>query len=495
MEMTGLKYKIVGRYMDGTAVTAYHIIGTNGVEVKASKDLVTYYIGRGMITNAKCQPSSDGNLIIRGMGINLNDLPVKNERTGEIKDSHGGQSINVAARTNKKNMLQMEIIARLFNGNRVIGYVIRDSYGNEKKIDRDTIMKMAEAGRISNARIAQDGDDKVLRGIGCKIDELPRMRVSKDNKIEVIDEIKEKHDKDSVKIDKKNFSKTVDVTWDEVKEASDVYSKTAVRDEKSNAQGGYKYPIMEVVESKTAKMFIDIGLQRYSIEEIEAGTCGIDNSYGIRMLLTNINEGIEVRCKDISYLAFHAHNIGLIAFVALSKLHKYAKLSELYFSDSVNYLMWREYFGDYRGNNNEKENTTKNRIVVDKSDILAIDRIYNVELSPVSRLGHLKKYPTVNMIMSKTARLSVKTISNYYECESLSVSGVTDLYINIVLVNSRGQRKLISYEKMNKEQLNMKNILIICSAAFKGTEQIENVMAENNIENSVIAYDFNIKMH
>ena len=77
------EYQIVGRYMDGSEVVAYHLQSLEtGKSGRYSKEQVYYLVGREQVTNCTGQIYKD-KVLLRGNGISLDDLPVINE-AGEI---------------------------------------------------------------------------------------------------------------------------------------------------------------------------------------------------------------------------------------------------------------------------------------------------------------------------------------------------------------------------------------------------------------------------
>lgn len=520
MTDTNLKYRITGRYMDGASVVAYHITGSNGDERRVSREMLTYYIGRNMVINAKCQPGTEGQIIIRGVGMNLNDLPVMNIRTGEVKASHGGRSLDSVIQRNGAKKSQFEIISRIYNGNKNIGYVLRSSNGTERKLDRDTVLKLASNGMISNAQTSRDGEELILRGVGCQLDTLPRINLSTgaSRGIEVVDDrqpVKEERDRISKMTDllsktsvARPFNKTVEVYWEKIQKVADEYGRNAVRDIRSNAQGAWKYPTLEVMDSRTSVMLVDAEKAKFEIAEIQKGISEESTGYGVRFVLTsNHGEGIEVRCPDISFLKFHLHNIGMIAYDVISKLYAGAKLREIGFIDKGNQSMWREYFNGYTGSTADTRKTEKTdkpekpeklagNIRVNSSDLVTLDRVYTVEMSPLSKLGTRRTYPSVEMIKQGLAKLSIKTMNGYYICTALETypNSETSLAVRLETADKQNS-KVITYGKLSEEQLSLKNIILICCSAFRGAEQVELAIAESDIEKSVLAYYFAVKIH
>ena len=165
------EYQIVGRYMDGKEVTAYHLQSIDtGKSGRYTREQVAYLVGRGQITNCIGQLYQD-KVILRGNGMNLDDLPVQYEdgksrnmdKLGRVKK---GTDVADA-------MTQFMIIGTIKSGRNVVGYVIQNAGCGVKRIKRQQLLELAEAGRIGNARVQNYKGRTILRGINCNIDELP----------------------------------------------------------------------------------------------------------------------------------------------------------------------------------------------------------------------------------------------------------------------------------------------------------------------------------
>lgn len=164
-------YTIVGRYMDGKEVTGYHLQSIEtGKAGKYTKEQVIYLVGRDQITNCTGQIYQD-KVILRGNGMSLDNLPVQFE-SGKIKNTEQQGKI----RRNEhigQTMEKLLIIGAIKRGKFTVGYVLRNAGGATKDISRDDLIKLAQEGKIGNARV-QNYDGKILlRGINCNLDTLP----------------------------------------------------------------------------------------------------------------------------------------------------------------------------------------------------------------------------------------------------------------------------------------------------------------------------------
>ena len=191
-----ITYRVVGRYMVGKEVTAYHFIGSDGSEISMSRDDTIMMINRNLVDNMRIQPDyNNDDIIIRGKGVNLNTLPVydlskQRFRGNQASNQAANSNVNVARGTNDgRNMAQFTIIKRIMDGNNCIGYVVKDFSGSEKKLSKKQIFELAKNKRISNAVVQRsttmtDGiPDLILRGVGCKLRQLPSVALTADGKI------------------------------------------------------------------------------------------------------------------------------------------------------------------------------------------------------------------------------------------------------------------------------------------------------------------------
>lgn len=166
-----IMYQIVGRYMDGTEVTGYHLQSMDrGKSGRYTREQVAYLVGRDQVTNCSGQIYKD-KLLLRGVGISLDDLPVQQEngvlsRTENIGKVRKGVSAADA-------MTQVMIVKCVIDGKNTLGYIVQNAGGQTKYVDRATLLEMAREGKIGNARV-QDYNGKVLlRGIDCNLNQLP----------------------------------------------------------------------------------------------------------------------------------------------------------------------------------------------------------------------------------------------------------------------------------------------------------------------------------
>lgn len=166
------EYQIVGRYMDGKEVTAYHLQSLDtGKAGRYTREQVAYLVGRGQVTNCEGQIYQD-KLLLRGKGISLEELPVQQEN-GDLTraDSLG----RIRRGTNTHDALtQVMIVGSIVRGRNVLGYVIQNAGGGQARVERDRLIEMARAGRVGNARVQMYNGKPILKGVDCDLSQLPK---------------------------------------------------------------------------------------------------------------------------------------------------------------------------------------------------------------------------------------------------------------------------------------------------------------------------------
>lgn len=168
----GMKYSVVGRYMQGSEVTGYHLVGEDGVtQHKVTKDQLILLIDRGIILNCRMQ-MLQGKPLLRGKGINIGELPVFDEKTGQIKRMENAPTVRTKGNT-AATLGQIHIIGRITKGVSVVGYVTRDNGGIERNMSRDKVIELAAQKMIANATVQKYNGKYLLRGAGVSLEELP----------------------------------------------------------------------------------------------------------------------------------------------------------------------------------------------------------------------------------------------------------------------------------------------------------------------------------
>lgn len=195
MTNNNIMYKVTGRYMEGQKVIGYHLVGEDGSQAQETKSRVIWLINRGMISNMRIQLGPDNEAIIRGKGINLNNLPVfdigkQQYRDNDISQDAANTNVNVSKHVKDANAMgQYKILKRIMYKNKCLGYELQDYSGQITRKKREQVIELAVQRLISNAiaqkykRQDRDIPDIGLRGAGCDLNSLPILIVTDQGKI------------------------------------------------------------------------------------------------------------------------------------------------------------------------------------------------------------------------------------------------------------------------------------------------------------------------
>lgn len=184
---SGIKYAVVGRYMNGSFVSGYHLMGEDGSQLAVSKNKLVYLVGKGIITNCRVQ-MYNGEPLLRGKGINLNDLAVYDKDKGILRRRNNDiPTVKPKGKDPTSIFGQLKIVARLITktqtGVQCVGYVVENAGGVRKNLSRNIVLKMASEKQIGNARIQSYNGSILLRGVGIDLSKLPAIQVDKNGKI------------------------------------------------------------------------------------------------------------------------------------------------------------------------------------------------------------------------------------------------------------------------------------------------------------------------
>jgi hypothetical protein len=188
-------YKATGRYMDGQKVIGYHLVGEDGSQSQENKERVKYLIKSGIIVNMRLQTGENGEEIIRGKGVNLNNLPVFDLGKQTFRNDSASQSAATSKVPVKKSpvadvnlMGQYKLTKRIMLNGKCIGYEIQDYSGATQRKDINTIKQLAYQRLINNAvtnKYTNESGETVvkLRGVGGDLANLPILIVNEQGKI------------------------------------------------------------------------------------------------------------------------------------------------------------------------------------------------------------------------------------------------------------------------------------------------------------------------
>ena len=152
----GARYELVGRVTKGTSVVAYIVKdkATNKIS-QMEKGVVEQLALNKQIYN--CNAQIYNNLVnLKGINCRLNQLP---------KYDNYGQKLGTD--DNKKQAsADLKLIGKIQCGREVQEYVVIyvDDPENKMKIPRDMVLRLAQEGRIINAKSQMNGNSIMLRG-------------------------------------------------------------------------------------------------------------------------------------------------------------------------------------------------------------------------------------------------------------------------------------------------------------------------------------------
>jgi hypothetical protein len=165
------EYQLVGRYYEGKTVVAYQLQSLESNKTgKYTKEALAYLIGRNQITNCQGGINND-QFILRGVGMNIDDLPVVNadgavSRTDSIGKIRRGTSAEDA-------LNQLMLVGVIKSGKNVLGYKVRNAGGGEANLSRQKVLDFAKHGKIGNARVQNYNGQVILKGVGVNLKSLP----------------------------------------------------------------------------------------------------------------------------------------------------------------------------------------------------------------------------------------------------------------------------------------------------------------------------------
>lgn len=170
---TNIMYSVVGRYMVGSKVSGYHVIGSDGSNEQLTKNQLIRLVFKDKITNCRVQMCNDCP-ILRGKGIDLAKLPVYDEVTQKLR---AGNSLVDTSETDPNKVFgKLSIKARLTENGKTVGYMVEDISGTQKRLSTSRVLELALDGQIGNATILNN-DEPTLKGIGCELESLPAIKV------------------------------------------------------------------------------------------------------------------------------------------------------------------------------------------------------------------------------------------------------------------------------------------------------------------------------
>lgn len=167
---TGAQYEIIGRIPNGTYIVGYVLNNrVTGEKSMVQKDIVEQLALNKNIYNASAQ-LYDNVVNMKGINCKLSQLP-KYKVNGEvIKDKD----------FNKNFQPFLKIVGKVQRARQICAYIVefkdKNNRISRKRIDKDEVIKLAQAGYIINAKVQYNSGELMLRGVNEDLTLLKRYK-------------------------------------------------------------------------------------------------------------------------------------------------------------------------------------------------------------------------------------------------------------------------------------------------------------------------------
>lgn len=153
----GAKYEIIGRIQHGTSVMAYMIKD----RVESSTSIIEKGIVEQLALNKQiynCNAQLYGNIVnMKGVNCKLNQLP---------KYTESGDLVPEEEKPKKKAPADLKLIGKVQTGRTITDYIVvalKDT-SKKMKVPKETVLQLAQEGRILNAKVQMNNGEMMLRG-------------------------------------------------------------------------------------------------------------------------------------------------------------------------------------------------------------------------------------------------------------------------------------------------------------------------------------------
>ena len=153
----GAKYEIIGRIQHGTSVMAYmtrdRVDGSTSIIEKGIVEQLTL---NKQIYN--CNAQLYGNIVnMKGVNCKLNKLPKYTEQ---------GELVPEEEKPKKKAPADLKLVGKVQTGRTITDYVVVALKDTSKlmKVPKETVLQLAQDGRILNAKVQMNNGEMMLRG-------------------------------------------------------------------------------------------------------------------------------------------------------------------------------------------------------------------------------------------------------------------------------------------------------------------------------------------
>lgn len=155
----GARYEIIGRVTERTSVIAYIIKDNHsgGNIYPMEKSMVEQLALNKQIYN--CTGQIYGNIInLKGINCKLNQLPRYDRLGNKVIDENKGK---------RKVTADLELVGKVQKGRVITDYILISLTNPDKpfKLPRDMVLKLAQEGRVVNAKSQKNGEEIMLRGV------------------------------------------------------------------------------------------------------------------------------------------------------------------------------------------------------------------------------------------------------------------------------------------------------------------------------------------
>lgn len=447
----------------------YILIDDNGKVKTIGVSLVKYKVSSGDIENAYIDDNGK---------VRLN-----NDTDSKIAGVKSAERIKKENELSEKlGKTKFELIAQLVDddGN-LRGYAIRnlDTFSSIK-VTVSTAIIYASIGALSNARVTYDGDGReILMGIGINISNLVKMGAESGKR--VAEKTESMRIADSV----------IQIRWDEVSETAEKLQPLEQIDRRAERFGGQRYPRVSLLNSGTLKISVDRVDYTVSVQNLDKVVRDETDILVLSVRAHNsANTNYKVMCANVSYIYLNVYVIGLAAFVALKKLNRRCELTEVNF-ETHDGRMWRLYFIE---DNSHKEVKSDDGFEITAQMLSALNIRYSMKLSPLSgMLDVATQDKLIRKLKIDKACVSIHCQDNVYKSESVNIRS-DDNRIDVRLVSDTGEIIKFYFCKLQKDKINLKNIIVLCATAISDRSEIVSASVVSLVDDAEFLVEFTSKI-
>lgn len=160
---------LIGKEMDGNKITALYTLNKNGVRRRITKSEFINSAKNNKIINCKF----NGRTLV-GIEDSLRNIPAYDKKTGMLKNNVTEEQVIIAV---NQRLIQNRLVitAKLKYNNQIIGYIVANEQGQEKRFNRENTYKLIKQGFLPDYKA------KIENGIpyiyGGNISSIPEIKV------------------------------------------------------------------------------------------------------------------------------------------------------------------------------------------------------------------------------------------------------------------------------------------------------------------------------